>query len=89
MVASVKWGGGSFFYIPPGTNRIPEGFWGVRKKLRRNRNHDSCEKGGTGTEKTGILRIPAGITYLALGRSSPDHPKTHWRCKASVIYCGR
>ncbi len=64
MVALVTWGGGSFFYIRPGTNRIPEGFFWVPKKLRRNRNHNSCEKGGTGMEKTGILRIPAGITYL-------------------------
>ena len=59
--ALVMWGEGSFFYIRPGTNRIPEG---VPKKLRRNRNHDSCEKGETGTENTGILRIPAGITNL-------------------------
>ena len=31
MVVLVTWGGGSFFYIWPGTNRIPEGFWGFRK----------------------------------------------------------
>jgi hypothetical protein len=30
--------------------------------LRRNRNRDSCEKNVTGTENTGIRRIPAGIT---------------------------
>jgi hypothetical protein len=34
-------------------------------RLRRKRNHDSCEKNPTGTKKTGIWRIPAGITYLA------------------------
>jgi hypothetical protein len=35
------------------------------KKLRRNRNRDSCEKSTTGAEKTGIRRIPTGITNLA------------------------
>jgi hypothetical protein len=34
-------------------------------RLRRNRNCDSCEKNATGTEKTGIHRIPAGIGNLA------------------------
>ncbi len=46
----------------PHTDRISEG---VPKKLRRNRNRDSCEKSATGTENTGIWRIPAGITNLA------------------------
>ena len=32
--------------------------------LCRNRNHDSCEKSATGTENTGIRRIPAGIGNL-------------------------
>jgi hypothetical protein len=45
------------------TDRITEG---VPKKFRRNRNHDSCEKSATGAENAGILRIPAGITNLAL-----------------------
>jgi hypothetical protein len=40
----------------PNTDRIPEG---VPKKFRRNRNCDSCEKSATGTEITGIRRIPA------------------------------
>jgi hypothetical protein len=30
----------------------------------RNRNHESCEKNATGTENTGIRRIPAGISNL-------------------------
>jgi hypothetical protein len=29
-----------------------------------NRNRDSCEKGATGMENTGIRRIPAGIGNL-------------------------
>jgi hypothetical protein len=33
-------------------------------RLWQNRNCDSCEKYPTGTKKTGIRRIPAGITYL-------------------------
>ncbi len=37
------------------------------KKLRQNRNRDSCEKSATVTENTGIRRIPAGITNLAGG----------------------
>ena len=45
------------------TDRIPEGV----KKLRRNRNPDSCGKSATGMEKTGIRRIPAGICNLAGG----------------------
>jgi hypothetical protein len=32
--------------------------------LCRNRNHDSCEKSATGTENTGIRRIPAEIGNL-------------------------
>jgi hypothetical protein len=52
----------SYGYVRrPGTDRIPEG---VKKKLRRNRNPDSCGKSATGTEKTGIRRIPAGIGNL-------------------------
>jgi hypothetical protein len=47
-------------YIGP-IQRIPEG---VPKKFRQNRNRDSCEKSATGTENTGIRRIPAGITNL-------------------------
>ena len=50
------------FYIGP----IQTGFLrGFQKKLRRNRNRDSCEKSATGTENTEIRRIPAGITNLA------------------------
>jgi hypothetical protein len=41
--------------------------------LRRNRNHDSCEKNITGMENTGILRIPAGIGNLGLKRNC-------WEC---------
>ena len=49
------------FYIGP----IQTGFLrGLNKKLRRNRNCDSCEKRATGTENTGIRRIPAGIGNL-------------------------
>jgi hypothetical protein len=46
----------------PHTDRIPKG---VAKMLRRNRNRNSCEKNATGTENTGILRIPAGICFKA------------------------
>jgi hypothetical protein len=53
----------SYSYVRrPGTERIPEG---VKTKLRRNRNPDSCGKNATGTEKTGIRRIPAGKDNLA------------------------
>ena len=45
----------------PHIDRISEG---VLKIFRRNRNHDSCEKIATGTENTGIRRIPAGIGNL-------------------------
>ncbi len=49
------------FYIGP----IQTGFLrGFQKKLRRNRNRDSCEKSATGTENKGIRRIPAGIGNL-------------------------
>ena len=44
----------------PCTDRIPETFL---KKISRNRNRDSCEKNATGTENTGIRRIPGGIWY--------------------------
>jgi hypothetical protein len=55
----------SYGYVRrPGTDRIPEG---VKKKLRRNRNPDSCGKSATGTEKTGIRRTPAGIGNLGDG----------------------
>ena len=47
----------------PGTERIPEE---EKKRFLRNKNRDSCEKSATGEENTGILRIPAGITNLAL-----------------------
>jgi hypothetical protein len=40
-------------------------------RLQRKRNHDSCEKNSTGTEKTGNQRIPAGITNLGLCLMSP------------------
>ena len=54
----------SYGYVRrPGTDRIPKG---VPKKFLRNRNRDSCEKSATGEENTGILRIPTGITNLAL-----------------------
>ena len=54
----------SYGYVRrPGTDRISEE---VKKKLRRNRNRDSCGKSATGTENTGIRRIPAGITNLAI-----------------------
>jgi len=29
-------------------------------RFRRNMTHDSCSKGATGMEKTGIWKIPAG-----------------------------
>jgi len=52
----------SYGYVRrPGTDRISEE---VNKKLRRNRNCDSCGKSATGTENTGIRRIPAGICNL-------------------------
>jgi hypothetical protein len=55
----------SYGYVRrPGTDRIPEG---VKQKLRRNRNPDSCGKSATGTEKTGIRRIPAGKGNLGGG----------------------
>ncbi len=40
--------------------------YALKKKLRWNRNRDSCEKSATGTEKKGIQRIPAGIGNLGL-----------------------
>ena len=49
------------FLCKPHTDRFPDG---VQKKLRPNSNRDSCEKNATGTEYTGIRRIPAGITNL-------------------------
>jgi hypothetical protein len=49
------------FLRRPHTDRFPDD---ALKKLRRNRNHDSCEKNATGAEKTGIRRIPAGIGNL-------------------------
>jgi hypothetical protein len=52
----------SYGYVRrPGTDRISEE---VKKKLRRNRNRESCGKSATGTENTGIRRIPAGICNL-------------------------
>ncbi len=50
------------FLCKPHTDRFPDD---VLKKLRRNRNHDSCEKSATGMENAGIRRIPAGICNLA------------------------
>ena len=41
--------------------------------LRRNRNHDSCEKSVTGMENTGIRRIPAGICNLQDYGGSHDY----------------
>jgi hypothetical protein len=74
----------SYGYVRrPGTERIPEG---VKKKLRRNRNPDSCGKGATGTEKTGIRRIPAGIGNLVCHTAtniSCYHPSVNTR---RVIY---
>jgi hypothetical protein len=49
------------------TDRFPDD---VPKKLQRNRNRDSCQKNATGTENTGIRRIPAGICNLAYGCAS-------------------
>ncbi len=51
------------FLHRPYTYRFPDD---VPKKIRRNRNRDSCEKSATGAEKTGIRMIPAGIGNLAL-----------------------
>jgi hypothetical protein len=50
------------FLCRPHTDRFPDV---VLKKLWRNRNRDSCEKNATGTENTGIWRIPAGMCNLA------------------------
>ncbi len=52
------------FLRKPHTDRFPDG---VQKKLWQNSNRDFCEKNATGTEYTGIRRIPAGITNLGLG----------------------
>jgi hypothetical protein len=49
------------FLRRPHTDRFPDD---VLKKLRQNRNRDSCKKNSTGTENTGIWRIPAGIGNL-------------------------
>jgi hypothetical protein len=49
------------FLRRPHTDRFPDD---VLKKLRRNRYRDSCEKNATGTENTGIGRIPAGICNI-------------------------
>jgi hypothetical protein len=51
------------FLRRPHTERISDG---VLKMFRRNRNRDSCEKNTTGTEYTGIRRIPAGLGNLAI-----------------------
>ena len=52
----------SYGYVSrPGTDRISEE---VKKNLWRNRNRDSCGKSATGTENTGIRRIPTGICNL-------------------------
>ncbi len=69
----------SYVYVHrPGTDRIPEG---VEKKLGQNRNPDSCGKSATGTEKTGIRRIPAGICNLAqehlVGEEEGKNPKDY------------
>jgi hypothetical protein len=49
------------FYVGP----IQTGFlMAFLTRFRRNRNRDSCEKNATGTENTGIRRIPAGICNL-------------------------
>jgi hypothetical protein len=52
------------------TDRFPDD---VPKKLRQNRNRDSCEKSATGAEKTEIWRIPTRITNL--GGKGFSHPK--------------
>ena len=63
----------SYGYVrKPGTDRISEE---VKNNLRRNRNRDSCGKSATGTENTGIRRIPAGICNLGGGRH--DDGKGH------------
>ena len=75
----------------PHTDRISEG---VLKIFRRNRNRDSCEKNATGTENTGIRRIPAGIGNLGAALSSSCHanwlshhlsPPSH--CAALSLSC--
>jgi hypothetical protein len=52
----------------------------LKKRLRRNRNRDSCGKSAPGTENTGIRRIPAGICNLALvaasATTSPPPPSS-------------
>ncbi len=55
------------FLRRPHTDRFPDD---VLKKLRRNRNRDSCKKNTTGTENTGNRRIPAGICNLGWAVSS-------------------
>jgi hypothetical protein len=59
----------SSFLRKPHTDRFRDG---VQKKLRRNRNCDCCEKNATGTEYTGIWRIPAGITNLGFQEYNPS-----------------
>ena len=54
------------FLRRPHTDRFPDD---VLKKLRRNRNRDSCEKNATGVEKTGIRRIPAGMGNLGINKN--------------------
>ncbi len=53
------------FLRRPHTDRFPDD---VLKKLWRSRNRDSCKKSTTGAEKTGIQRIPTGITNLGGGQ---------------------
>jgi hypothetical protein len=53
------------FLRRPHTDRFP---YDVLKKLRPNKNCDSCEKSATGAEETGIRRIPTGITNLGGGQ---------------------
>ncbi len=58
--------------------------------LRRNRNHDSCEKSATGTENTGIRRIPAGICNLGCCYWSSLPPsQTYWNATTGLEehYC--
>ncbi len=57
------------FLRRPHTDRFPDD---VLKKLRRNRNLDSCEKSTTGAEETGIQRIPTGITNLGGGQLATE-----------------
>ena len=72
-------------YIASYVGSIQTGFLMVfRPRLRLNRNHDSGRSiRATGAEKTGLQRIPAGITNLE--RKSISHWPPHKARQVTVV----